>query len=733
MARKLGIPGIAAHTAPTGLTAFLRYFFLHRKNKKNGDPSSELAYYEGLKIVRRFLEYASTHGVTDLQTFTASHVPSPSWVSKVTVTVPDDNIDRAADLLRKALEVDPKTVELVGGTKWWTMRGRALTGEWIELKKDKLKRGANPPERVLLYIHGGAHFFSSLETHRYQIQRHARKLGARAFAPSMRLAPQYPFPCALHDVLASYLFLIDPPESAGHSAVPPSSIIISGDSAGAGLALSLLVLLRDLGLPQPAGATLISPWVDLAHSFPSVAGDDAGDYIPSRGFIYRPDIAWPPPPSRETGIEQVLLGEDGGEVMRIDEQVQMYCPNNMLDHPLVSPVNQGSLGGLPPLYICCGGAELLRDEIMYIAHKAANPTTYPPSSHILSTYPSQDAHLRAQYPPTMVQLQVFDGACHVATTLSITSIAKYMYRGAANAGLHFLEAAKIKAEREKAQHSEGHRHHHTTNSHSHSRSESALNGDAPAVVTSAVNADAVVSQALEPSDGHLANTRVHSDLSSDSESSLNSESSASTDSLPLPADGEPAALPDGAVLKVTGHLPPFDPKTHMIRQRVGVHGVVRPLEPEPSLPGCTMDPEAIGKLHAGPVRKWLAQRAKWDDRYAADLAKFRRIRVADRAKAVASGFLLGQFGPGGGEGGGGGENPPLCALAGFHDPELARAAGKSVDEAVGKKTSATMALAMWSKVSSKPDEETAGPAKVEEVKQKVGPERVHEAEQTPAA
>ncbi|GAA5952959.1 hypothetical protein JCM21900_001530 [Sporobolomyces salmonicolor] len=721
MARKLGIPGIAAHTAPTGLTAFLRYFFLHRKNKKNGDPSSELAYYEGLSIVRRFLEYAASHGVTDLQAFTASHVPTPSWISKVTVTVADANIDRAAELLRKALEVDPKTLELVGGTKWWTLRGRALTGEWIELKKDKLKRGANPPERVLLYIHGGAHFFSSLETHRYQIQRHARKLGARAFAPSMRLAPQYPFPCALHDVLASYLFLIDPPEDAGHSAVPPSSIVISGDSAGAGLALSLLVLLRDLGLPQPAGATLISPWVDLAHSFPSVAGDDAGDYIPSRGFIYRPDIAWPPPPSRKTGIEQILVGEDGGEVVRIDEQVQMYCPNNMLDHPLVSPVNQGSLGGLPPLYICCGGAELLRDEIIYIAHKAANPTKYPPSSHILSTYPSQDAHLRAEYPPTKVQLQVFDGACHVATTLSITSIAKYMYRGAANAGLHFLEAAKIKAEREKAHHSDGHCHHHANNSHSHSRSESALTGDAPAAVTSAVNDDAVVSQALEPSDAHLANTRAHSELSSDSEdSSLNTESSASTDSLAVP-------LPDGAVLKVTGHLPPFDPANHMIRHRVGVHGVVRALEPERDLPGCTIHREHIGKLHAGPVRKWLAQRAKWDARFAADLASFRRVHEADRAKAVESGFLLGQFG------GADRENPPLTALAGFHDPELARQAGKSVDEAVGQKTSATMVLAMWSKVSSKPDEDKAGPAKVEEVKQRVGPERVHEAEQTPAA
>jgi hypothetical protein len=48
-------------------------------------------------------------------------------------------------------------------------------------------------DRVILYVHGGAFFFSSLDTHRYQVQRHARKAGARAFCPAYRLAPQYPF------------------------------------------------------------------------------------------------------------------------------------------------------------------------------------------------------------------------------------------------------------------------------------------------------------------------------------------------------------------------------------------------------------------------------------------------------------------------------------------------------------------------------------------------------------
>ena len=96
-------------------------------------------------------------------------------------------------------------------------------GEWIEMRKDTMRRAAAKvhqaseelrtgihdssgadvkTDRVVLYVHGGAfvrgsrlpdltaQFFSSLETHRYQIQRHARKLGGRAFAVAYRLAPQ---------------------------------------------------------------------------------------------------------------------------------------------------------------------------------------------------------------------------------------------------------------------------------------------------------------------------------------------------------------------------------------------------------------------------------------------------------------------------------------------------------------------------------------------------------------
>lgn len=68
----------------------------------------------------------------------------------------------------------------------------------------------------------------------------------------------------------SDLYLTKPPQGAPHKPVQPEKIVVAGDSAGAGLCVALLTVLRDLDMAQPAGAVLVSPWVDLTHSFPSV-------------------------------------------------------------------------------------------------------------------------------------------------------------------------------------------------------------------------------------------------------------------------------------------------------------------------------------------------------------------------------------------------------------------------------------------------------------------------------
>jgi hypothetical protein len=158
------------------------------------------------------------------------------------------------------------------------------------------------PSRLTRVV--GAYFFGSVDEHRYQLQRHARKLQARVFARKARRSCvgremlmtfwiqrgtdwllSFPFrvvgctlthtsrwrligsqQIAIYDVLACYLYLI--------SQQPPETVIMAGDSAGGGMVLSILVILRDQGIPMPAGAVLISPWVDLCHSFPSIAAGE---------------------------------------------------------------------------------------------------------------------------------------------------------------------------------------------------------------------------------------------------------------------------------------------------------------------------------------------------------------------------------------------------------------------------------------------------------------------------
>lgn len=262
--------------------------YLNKKSLKER-PTAHLSYDEGLHLVRAFLEFASHHTIEELQGFTSQWVPIPRWVKVERVTIPLEHVKEAADVLQQQLGSDG--VEQVGGRKWWQWRkpDTPLGADWIEMRADANRRKTNnePLKRVMLYIHGGAYFFGSVDEHRYQMQRHARKLQARVFAPRYRLAPQFPFPCGLYDCLAAYLYLL--------SFQDPSTIVMAGDSAGGGMAISLLCILRDQGIPLPAGGILISPWVDLTHSFPSVAGEALLDYIPSCGFHYKPSRAWPPP------------------------------------------------------------------------------------------------------------------------------------------------------------------------------------------------------------------------------------------------------------------------------------------------------------------------------------------------------------------------------------------------------------------------------------------------------
>jgi acetyl esterase/lipase len=87
--------------------------------------------------------------------------------------------------------------------------------------------------------------------------------GARVFNVGYRNAPEHRFPAALDDAVAAYRWLLE-------AGTPPSQIALAGDSAGGGLALAVLLALRDAGGPLPGCAAVVSPWTDLALAGASI-------------------------------------------------------------------------------------------------------------------------------------------------------------------------------------------------------------------------------------------------------------------------------------------------------------------------------------------------------------------------------------------------------------------------------------------------------------------------------
>lgn len=198
-----------------------------------------------------------------------------------------------------------------------------LRGEW--------QRPANAePGRTILYLHGGGYVFGSPRLMAPISCRLAVAARAPAFSLDYRLAPEHRCPAAIEDAIAAFDWLV------GEGAAP-AEIYVGGDSAGGGLALAMMQALRERGSQLPGGAFLISPWTDLTASGASISENDERDAMFTADSIRR-----------------------GGA---------KYAGALPLDDPRVSPL-YGRFEGLPRLYVCASGAEVLRDDSIRTAEKA---------------------------------------------------------------------------------------------------------------------------------------------------------------------------------------------------------------------------------------------------------------------------------------------------------------------------------------------------------------------------
>ncbi len=185
-------------------------------------------------------------------------------------------------------------------------------------------------DRLILYFHGGGYATGSIATHRDLACRLSAVSGARVLLVDYRLAPEHPFPAAVADGTAVYHYILQ-------NGFAPEQIVVGGDSAGGGLALAVLLALRDGGQALPAAAFALSPWVDLALTGESLQSNAANDPVLT--------------------------------LAQLQEFAGWYLGETDPQTPLASPLF-ADLAGMPPLFIQVGTAEILLDDALRLAANA---------------------------------------------------------------------------------------------------------------------------------------------------------------------------------------------------------------------------------------------------------------------------------------------------------------------------------------------------------------------------
>jgi acetyl esterase/lipase len=232
----------------------------------------------------------------------------------------DSDVDEQRRRLRELASAQPLPADV-------TVTAAALGGvPTAEITIDGI-----PSRSVVLYFHGGVYVIGDAFLAAGLASQIGRRTRAKVISVDYRLAPEHPYPAAVDDALAAYEALLD-------NGTAPSDIAFAGESAGGGLAIATLLNARDHGLPLPAAAFVMSPYVDLTLAGTTLETKRQVDPLLSRELL-QPRVA------DYTSGHDAALG-------------------------LISPIF-ADLSGLPPLIIQAGSHEVLLDDAIRLARQAA--------------------------------------------------------------------------------------------------------------------------------------------------------------------------------------------------------------------------------------------------------------------------------------------------------------------------------------------------------------------------
>jgi acetyl esterase/lipase len=181
-----------------------------------------------------------------------------------------------------------------------------------------------------VHFHGGGYCVGSPAEARNWAAHLIARMGCRVVLPEYRLAPEHPYPAAVDDARAVV--------SAALREAASGTVVVSGDSAGGGLALgTALTLPGTIDGARIAGCVLLSPWLDLTADW----------------------TALPEPARREVVLSPAWL----------EACAQAYAPVADRAQPMVSPLH-ANFAGLSPLLIQCGTDDLVAPDSENLAVRA---------------------------------------------------------------------------------------------------------------------------------------------------------------------------------------------------------------------------------------------------------------------------------------------------------------------------------------------------------------------------
>jgi salicylate hydroxylase len=206
----------------------------------------------------------------------------------------------------------------------------AVEDELGDVKAWRVAAADAPRGNVVLHFHGGGYLIGSAKGSLEYASRLAAAVDGTCYTVDYRLAPEHPYPAAIDDAVASYRALLS-------RCIPASSILLSGESAGGGLAVALVLALRNAGDPLPAAIFAAAPFSDLTLSGPSVRAFNGNDPAANRDLL-------------------TFMGAS-------------YFQGHEPTDPLVSPLF-GDLAGFPPLFVTASQGEVLLSDTTRLAERA---------------------------------------------------------------------------------------------------------------------------------------------------------------------------------------------------------------------------------------------------------------------------------------------------------------------------------------------------------------------------